>query len=129
MLAELVQRRDGLALELERGADEPGVLSPRQMARIREYLESHIDENISLIDLAKLVNISPSHFIAMFKRTVGATPHQWVISRRIDYAKVMLGHDDLSITDVAYLSGFSSPSHFTATFRRLVGTTPTRWRR
>jgi AraC family transcriptional regulator len=64
----------------------------------------------------------------MFKQSTGYTPHQYVISQRIERAKELLKKTDLSITEIAYLLGFSTPAHFTHHFRRKTGIRPSEMR-
>jgi AraC family transcriptional regulator len=104
-------------------------LSRQQTQRVIDYIDAHLDGDVTLADLAALVHMSPSHFSVMFKRSVGMTPHQCLIAQRIERAKTLLGDGRKLITDIALECGFANPSHFSATFRRLVGTSPISWSR
>ena len=64
----------------------------------------------------------------MFKRTMGAAPHRYVLERRMDRAKEMLRSSGASLVDISLSLGFCSQSHFTNTFRRMVGATPGEFR-
>jgi AraC family transcriptional regulator len=74
--------------------------------------------------MAAAANLSPYHFARSFKRTMGITPHQYALRRRIERAKEMLLETNLPIGDVARRAGFVSPSHFSQQFKRAVGVPP-----
>ncbi|MFO0925664.1 MAG: AraC family transcriptional regulator [Gemmataceae bacterium] len=93
-----------------------------------QHIHDHLGENLSLNDLAPLVNLSPFQFIRTFKRAFQQTPHQYILRLRVDRAKQLLQSRHLALSEVATLVGFSSQSHFTNTFRRLVGVTPMAYR-
>jgi AraC family transcriptional regulator len=114
----------------ERVAHHPRGGLPRHKLRAAlEYIEEHLDTEISLEDLAAVVHFSPYHFARMFKASTGLPPHQYVIARRIERAKQLLrGDDGLSLAQVAARVGFWDQGHFTRHFRRLVGVTPKRFR-
>jgi len=106
----------------------PGGLSRRQLERVRGHIEACLDGDLSLGDLAAVAGLSPRHFAVAFRKSVGITPHQYVLRRRVDQAKFLLTARRASIAEVATTVGFASQSHFTEVFRRLVGITPTRYR-
>jgi AraC family transcriptional regulator len=106
-----------------------GGLTGLQLRRIKEFLEAHISKEIGISELASLIGLSQFHFIRAFKNSVGLSPYQYVLSRRISIAKEMLPKRDLSISDVALAVGFSDASQLNRAFRKLVGITPTAFRR
>jgi len=91
-------------------------------------MDEHIGDDISLPELAAVADLSVRHFGAAFKASTNASPHRYLIERRIHRAKELLLNSSLSIAAIAFELGFSSHSHFTFCFRRLTGTTPTRFR-
>ncbi len=104
-------------------------LSARQQQRLDDYIEDYLDTNISVDDLASLVNISPSHFFLLFRSSFGMTPHQYVMKKRIDrVARLLRAEPERSISDIAVVSGFSSQAHMTKVFKRLKQQTPSRWK-
>jgi len=105
-----------------------GVLAPWQLRRLTEWVEAHLDRSVSIADLAGLANLSRTHFARMFRRSFGTSPHQWLLSRRIDRAKQLL-KGPLPLAAVAAMCGFVDQSHFTKVFTRLEGVTPGNWRR
>lgn len=99
-------------------------LTHTQLQRVLDYIHTHIDRDLSLTELASVINISPTYFASLFKTIMGIPPHQYVIQQRVEQAKVMLKRTDLAIADIALQVGFSSHSHLTQQFKRVTGTTP-----
>ncbi|MBW4535577.1 MAG: AraC family transcriptional regulator [Pleurocapsa minor HA4230-MV1] len=95
-----------------------------QLQRVIDYIHSHLDRDLSLVEIAKVINISPTYFASLFKRAIGTSPHQYVIQQRVEQAKLMLSKTDWAIADIALQVGFSSQSHLTQQFKRLTGMTP-----
>lgn len=105
-----------------------GGLPQRQLLQVLDYIQEHLDQDITLSDLAALLNLSPFHFSHQFKRSIGITPYQYLLQQRIERAKQLLNQSDRSITDIAFLCGFSSHSHLSKQFRQLTGMTPKAYR-
>jgi AraC family transcriptional regulator len=100
-----------------------------RLRRVQEYIDAHLDRDLSLTDLASIVGLTRMHFAAQFRAATGHRPHEYVLSRRIERAKAMLSNTGMPIAEVALSVGFSAQSHFSTVFRRLAGDTPARWRR
>ncbi|MGA3093251.1 MAG: AraC family transcriptional regulator [Terriglobales bacterium] len=92
--------------------------------RILDYIESSLDRELTLGELARVVDLSLHHFARMFKQTIGMTPHTYVLARRVERSKRMLRTSRASLVEIGLSAGFASQSHFTSTFHRMVGTTP-----
>lgn len=108
---------------------QKGGLAPRQIRRVLEYIEAHLTNELGLVELAAIAELSPHYFGEAFRISTGKSPHRYVMERRIERARDLLGDADRPIRDIAYAAGFSSQSHFTAIFRRVTGVTPGRFRR
>ena len=106
-----------------------GGLPPAAMRRIREYVDAHLSENVDLPVLAGVAGLSVFHFAREFKRTVGVTPHYYLLKERLERARDLLGRTDLSLSVIALATGFADQSHFTRRFRQILGTTPGEFRR
>jgi AraC family transcriptional regulator len=117
-----VYRRFG-QLEPDRG-EARARLSRAQLRRIDDYIAEHLDQPIGLADLAREVGLSRFHFTRLFSNTVGHTPYQHVIRKRLERAYQLLRGSDLSVADVALSAGFSSQAHFATLCRRELGATP-----
>lgn len=99
-------------------------LTNRKLTLVLDLIENDLAEDLSLKVLANAAGLSEYHFLRMFKQSTGYTPHQYVINQRIERARELLKKTDMSITEIAYLLGFSTPAHFTHHFRRKTGFTP-----
>lgn len=103
---------------------ESGKLTPRCLSRVRDYIEANLEQEISLEDMAQIARLSTYHFARCFKASVGSSPHQYIIARRIERARLLLSTSQLSLAQVAMQSGFSDQSHLTRHMKRLLGVTP-----
>ena len=99
------------------------------MRRILDYIEEHLDGNLSLEAMAAEVEISPVYFARVFRAAVGQSPHRYVLRRRIERAKELLRNTEMTVVDVALAVGFSSQSHLSYWFQRYVGVSPAAYRR
>ncbi len=99
--------------------------SPSRLKRVLEYIHDNLEQNLSLVDLATLANLSPSRFTRVFRQETGLSPHQYLIQARIERAKHLLrSGSEVSIGRIAHQVGFADQSHFTRHFKRIVGVTP-----
>ena len=105
-----------------------GGLPKLRLNRVLDYIESNLDCEIHLEELAKVSGLSPFHFAKLFKHSTAQSPHQYVLSRRLELAKNLLRNPDVPLSEVGLRAGFSDQSHLTNVFRRFVGTTPSRFR-
>jgi AraC family transcriptional regulator len=103
-------------------------MPPSRLRRVTDYIHSHLEEPLSLKQMAELAQMSPYHFGRLFKQSTGMTPHKYVLGEKIWLAKGLLTDGFLSITEVSVRCGFSSHSHFTTAFRKWVGMTPREYR-
>jgi AraC family transcriptional regulator len=98
------------------------------ISEILNLFESRLEADLTLQELAA-VGYSRSHFLRAFRATTGLTPHRYLLNRRIERARRLLGEPDMRIAQVAYCCGFSSQAHFTLAFRKVCGLTPGEYRR
>jgi AraC family transcriptional regulator len=99
-------------------------LTHAQLQQAIDYIHTHLDRDLSLVQIAGVINISPTYFASLFKRATGIPPHQYVINQRVERAKLLLTTTNLAIADIALQVGFSSQSHLTQQFKRLTRMTP-----
>ncbi|MEX0606308.1 MAG: AraC family transcriptional regulator [Marinobacter sp.] len=93
------------------------------LRRARDYIHSHADNDLALEDISKAANLSKYHFLRLFRRQFGITPHQYVMSCRINAARADLD-DGTPLDDVTFRYGFADLSHFNRRFKRIYGMTP-----
>ncbi|MEG5266050.1 AraC family transcriptional regulator [Pseudomonas sp. JDS28PS106] len=113
-------KRDGLHLK--------GGLAAHQRRRLVDYIETHLAEPLSLGQLAGLCALSEYHFARMFKTSFGVPPHQYLLARRMERARLLLRSTDHAFGDIALACGFSSASHFSNRFRQVMQATPGAYR-
>lgn len=106
-----------------------GSLSPSRRRLIRDFIEAHLGENVSIADLANVVGLTPSHFSTRFAASFGQPPHRYILQRRIERAMVLLRTSSTPVVVIATDLGFASQSHFTQVLRRYIGMTPVEVRR
>jgi len=106
-----------------------GGLGPSREKRIRAYIDEHLSEDLSLEELARVVDISPNYLISLFRDSVGMTPHKYVLQQRIERTRKLLARPGLSLLEIAQGCGFRDQSQFTTIFRRNFGVTPGQYRR
>ncbi len=102
--------------------------SPTERRRVVEYVRANVGTNISVTELAGLVQMSASHFTRQFKAAFGMTPYQFVMHERIEAAKALFAGSNASAIEIAMTFGFSSQSHFSKVFRQFTGVTPKQYR-
>lgn len=95
--------------------------------RVQQYIDTHYKEDISLEDIAAHMRMSVYYIMRAFKDTVGPSPMQYVIRRRIGEAQSYLLMTDKSVTEIAYIVDYNAASNFNNTFRSLVGMTPKKY--
>ena len=100
-----------------------------RIRRAMERLEAGFAEDIGLAELAILADLSPRHLTELFRAATGLPPHQWLMRRRVERAREMLGNPKLSVTEIAHACGFASSQHLATVFKKQVSITPTEYRR
>lgn len=116
-------------LHLARDAAPVGSLAKWRLRRVEALVESRLAEPLTLSEMAAAAGLSRMHFAAQFRMATGTSPHDYLLSRRIETAKTLLADTDTALAEIALSVGFLAQAHFTTVFKRLVGETPARWRR
>ena len=106
-----------------------GGLAPWQLKRAKEFMEANLSTSVRLSELADLTNLSQSRFGRAFKASTGLAPHRWQMNLRIKRAQQLLLEGELTLAQIALVTGFSEQSHLTRVFRKIVGVSPGSWRR
>jgi len=95
---------------------------------VKEWIDQHIDENLSLTEAASLVHLNSTYFSEYFKKYTGETFSQYVIRCKMERAKVLLSDHSLRVYDVAVNVGYSDQRHFSKVFHNKIGMTPSEYR-
>jgi AraC family transcriptional regulator len=135
--AERRLQRAAAMLEAVESAPEPsapsparqGGLAPWQLRRVVAYIEENLDKPLRNTELATVARLSPFHFNVAFRKSVGDSPHEYIIRRRMERAQGLMLSTDASLSDIAATCGLADQAHFTRLFRRVVGESPGAWRR
>ncbi|RQH10545.1 AraC family transcriptional regulator [Bradyrhizobium sp. RP6] len=157
-LNDLVLLRDPLAAELARALVEHGDAADRQftrcigqtlamhltrmelprvrvnalpkwrLRRVEQYIADHFDRCISLSELANVAGLSRMHFAAQFRAATGYRPREYLLTHRVEHAKMLLATTERPLADIALAVGFSTQAHFSTVFKRISGQSPARWR-
>ena len=101
----------------------------RHLLRARDLVDARYPEPLSVRDLAREAGLSPAHFSREFSRVFGESPHQYLLTRRLERAAALLRTTDWSITRICFAVGLSSVGSFTTSFRRVFGSPPGEYRR
>lgn len=89
-----------------------------------DYIQTYFSSNITLKDICGEIHVSQYHFIRMFSKKVGLTPHRYLLNVRVQKAKELLSTGCYSVAETTVLCGFESIPHFSAVFKKLTGYTP-----
>ncbi|MGO4619546.1 helix-turn-helix transcriptional regulator [Ensifer sp. 2YAB10] len=105
------------------GRSEPK-LSARQLRVLTEYIETHLDQRLHLADVAAVAGLSATRLKVLFRNSTGLPVHQYVIRRRVEFARALMTTTTMPASEIAVAAGFSHQSHMASTMRRLLGETP-----
>ena len=105
-----------------------GGLRPGTVRRLRSYVDEHLNERVSVEVLANIAGLSLFHFMRAFKQSMGATPHQYIVQRRIARSLDLVADTDIPLSEIALMTGFADQSHFARCFREQVGLSPRNYR-
>jgi AraC-like DNA-binding protein len=100
----------------------------RHLLRAKDTVDARYSDPLDVAALAKAAYLSPAHFSREFRRAFGETPHQYLLTRRLERAAAMLRSTDRSVADICFTVGLRSVGSFTTSFRRVYGVSPTAYR-
>lgn len=121
--------RESISVPPIRPAVSKGGLASWQERKVREYVEDNLDSPILVEDLADIVSLSAAHFCRAFKKSFCATPHAYIVQRRVLRAQDLMRSTRSPLSQIALDCGFADQTHLSKLFRRLTGRTPNAWRR
>jgi transcriptional regulator GlxA family with amidase domain len=111
------------------GPSAKGRLDRRRLFRVLDYIDRHLECDLTLDSMASVACLSRFHFARAFKQAVGQSPRRYVIARRLERAKVLLIEADAPLVEIALALRFSSQANFTRAFRQSMGLAPGQYRR
>ncbi|WP_283150012.1 helix-turn-helix transcriptional regulator [Silvimonas soli] len=123
VLARLILEHSGPRAYLPKGG-----LSAGARRQVIDYIDGHLDGNITLGDLARLAALSEFHFARAFRDSFGMPPHAWLSACRLQRSRTLLRDSNLPLVDIAAACGFANASHFSNRFRAAVGANPSQYR-
>jgi AraC-like DNA-binding protein len=100
----------------------------RHLLRAKDLIDARYRDALDVPTLARAARLSPAHFSREFRRAFGDTPHQYLLTRRLERAAALLRNTDRSVADVCFTVGLRSVGSFTTSFRRAYGLTPAAYR-
>jgi AraC-like DNA-binding protein len=104
------------------------VAPQRQLLRAKDLADSRYFEPLDVATLARAARLSPAHFSREFRRVFGESPHQYLLTRRLERAAALLRSTDRSVADICITVGLRSIGSFTTSFGRAYGRSPTEYR-
>jgi AraC-like DNA-binding protein len=100
----------------------------RHLLRAKDLVDGQYFEPLTVADLARAAGLSRAHFSREFRRVFGESPHQYLLTRRLERAAALLRNTDRSVTDICFTVGLSSVGSFTSAFSRVYGCAPLAYR-
>ena len=99
-----------------------------RLRKLEQYLAANIAKPISLQDMAISAGLSKMHFAAQFRVATGFRPHEYLLLKRVEQAKVAMAETQMPLVEVAFSVGFNAQAHFSTVFKRFTGKSPARWK-
>jgi AraC-like DNA-binding protein len=104
------------------------VLPARHLLRARDLVDARYFEPLTVADLARAARLSPAHFSREFRRAFGESPHEYLLTRRLERAAALLRNTDRPVTEICFAVGLTSVGSFTTSFQRVFGAAPLAYR-
>jgi len=103
--------------------------TPQRRRQITDFIDTHLDQPLTVVEMASHLGLSPSHFSRLFHRSMEMPPHRYLMVRRLIRVQALLGTSNMPLADIALLAGFCDQSHLSRYFRDCFGMTPRSFRR
>ena len=100
----------------------------RHLLRAKDLMDARYREPLDVPTLARAARLSPAHFSREFRRAFGESPHQYLLTRRLERAAALLRNTDRTVADICLMVGLRSVGSFTTSFTRAYGMAPTGYR-
>jgi AraC-like DNA-binding protein len=105
-----------------------GLAIPEDVLRVKNYMDNHVESQISLLELCDLVGKSKAHVIRTFKKAIGVTPYAYFLDRKIEQARILLTYSGARIREIAENLSFSDEYYFSNVFKSKTGLSPSAYR-
>ena len=96
---------------------------------VLNYIDDNFREDFPMTRLAEIAGITPQHLCRVFRETMNMRPNEYLLMCRMNEAKQLLKHSDISVSEICRSVGFSDPGYFSTIFRRYEGTPPAEYRK
>jgi AraC-like DNA-binding protein len=106
----------------------PAVPPARHLLRAKDLVDARYAEQLTVADMARAARLSPAHFSREFRAAFGESPHQYLLTRRLERAAALLRTTDWSVTRICLTVGWQSLGSFTTSFGRVFGASPSAYR-
>ena len=100
----------------------------RHLLRAKDLIDARYRDPLDVPELARAAHLSPAHFSREFRKAFGETPHQYLLTRRLERAAALLRNTDYTVSEVCFTVGLQSVGSFTSSFGRAYGCSPTAYR-
>ncbi|MEO8898202.1 MAG: AraC family transcriptional regulator [Candidatus Dormibacter sp.] len=100
----------------------------RRLLRAKDFIDVRYAEPLRVATVARAAHQSPAHFARQFREAFGETPHQYLLSRRLERAASLLRNTDYAVNAICSEVGLQSVGSFTTAFGKVYGRTPSRYR-
>jgi AraC family transcriptional regulator len=106
-----------------------GGLAPYRMRRVVEFMQEHLERDLTLQQIAEVAGLSTAYFSQLFRQSAGVSPHEYMLRARVERAQEMLKQPEMRVLDVAIACGFQTQQHFARVFREFCKVSPSEFRR
>jgi YesN/AraC family two-component response regulator len=115
-------------VDVARKEESDPVNSPYRIKKVLDYINDHIHEKIEITKLAEFTQWEPEHFSRVFKEFIQLTPYQYILKRKIEFARGMLVETGETLQNISNALGFDSYSNFYKAFKKYTQLTPAKYR-
>ena len=99
------------------------------LIEIIEYINTHIEENIQISQLAEIINLTVNHFSHVFKNTFGISPKKYILQKKLDFAQTLLAKSYYNVNEIAHKLGFDNETYFSRLFKEKLGFSPSEYKK